>query len=316
MTDVLDVLVLNRQIHGMAPTDYRDAIRERLPDADVRLAATPDERSRLVERARVVTGKDLTRDELDRAAELELFACTFAGTDHLPLDAFAAHDVAVTNASGVHGPGAAEQVLGYILSFARRLGQGWHNSERGVWQHYQADELQDSTVTVVGMGAIGTAILDRLAPFGVDTVGVRHSPEKGGPADEVVGYDEVDAVLPRSDYIVLACPLTETTRGLLDDDTFDHLRPNAFLVNIARGPVVETDALLRALRKERIAGAALDVTDPEPLPHDHELWDFENCLITPHNAGHTPRYWDRLAKIIATNVPRLGSETALENRVQ
>ena len=117
---------------------------------------------------------------MDRAANLEHFVCTFAGTDHLPLDAFADNDVGVSNASDVHGPNAAEQVLAYVLTFARNLDRGWRQSEAGTWNHYLTGEPHGSTVTVVGMGSIGGALLDRLEPFGVDTTGVRNTPSKGG----------------------------------------------------------------------------------------------------------------------------------------
>jgi phosphoglycerate dehydrogenase-like enzyme len=310
-----DVLVLPRKIHGMAPTDYPPAIEAELPDVEVAYAATPAERERLLPDARVVTGFDLPEADLDRAANLDLFACIYAGTDHVALDALAERGVAVTNASGVHAPNAAEQVLAYLLAFARGLDRGFAQSQAGVWQHYQADDLHGSTVTVVGMGAIGTAILDRLEPFGVERVGVRHTPEKGGPADAVHGYDEFDALLPETDHLVLACPLTDTTEGLVDAEAIQRLPPTATLVNIARGPVVDTDALLTAFRKNHVDAAALDVTDPEPLPHDHDLWDMDRCLITPHNAGHTPRYWERRAAILARNFRRLGTDEPLENLV-
>lgn len=303
--DPVDVLVLNQKIHGMSPRAYCDAIRERLPEADVRLAATPAERRALLPRSRFVTGYRIRADELPEADRLALFACTFAGTDHLPMDALHDHDVVVTNAAGVHGPNAAEQVLAYLLAFRRRLDRAWANSEAGRWQHYQTKELHGSTVTVVGMGTIGTAILERLAPFGVERIGVRHAPHKSGPAEQIVGYDDLLDVVPESDALVLACPLTDLTRHLVDRQVLDLLPPDVLLVNIARGPVVETDALVAALRSNDIAAAALDVTDPEPLPPDHPLWTLDRCLVTPHNAGHTPQYWSRCAAILATNVRRL-----------
>ena len=304
-----DILVLNQKIHGMSPRRYRDAIRDCLPDAEVQLATTPAERREWLPSSRVVTGHQISAEELARADALDLFACTFAGTDHLPLEVLAEHDVAVTNASGVHGPNAAEQVLGYLLMVARKLGRAWANTRAGRWEHYQTDELYGSTVTVVGMGHIGTAILERLAPFGVERIGVRHSPEKDGPADQVVGYDAFLNVVPESDALVLACPLTDLTEGLVDARVLTLLPPNATLVNIARGPVVDTDALVAALRSNDIGAAALDVTDPEPLPRGHALWDLDRCLITPHNAGHTPRYWERCAEILATNYRRLDMAT-------
>jgi len=134
----------------------------------------------------------------------------------------------------------------------------------------------------------------------VETIGVRYTPEKGGNADEVIGFEE-DALLEafsRTDYLVLACPLTPTTAGLIDEDVFLTLPTDAMLVNVARGPVVDTDALVTALRGNDIDSAALDVTDPEPLPADHPLWTLGNCLVTPHNAGHTPQYWDRCTDIL------------------
>lgn len=115
---------------------------------------------------------------------------------------------------------------------------------------------------------------------------------------------------------MLACPLTETTRGLVGREELLTIDPEAVLVNIARGPVVDTDALLEALRGNQIRGASLDVTDPEPLPEDHPLWNFGNVQITPHNAGHTPKYYDRLADIVAENVERFDAGDGAELRNQ
>jgi Phosphoglycerate dehydrogenase and related dehydrogenases len=309
----IDIAVLDQTIHGMSARDYRDVLDERLPSKTVRLVSSPTEYDELLPEARIISGFEIDAETVDRATNLEMFACTFAGTDHLPLDAFAANDVQVTNASGVHGPNAAEQVLAYVLSFARSLDRGWKQSQAGTWSHYQTDELYDSTVTVVGMGSIGGAILDRLAPFGVETIGVRNSPSKGGTADEVVGIEQVPEILPRTDYLVLACPLTEQTAQLVDETALEQMPPDSVLVNIARGAVVDTDALLAALQTNELRGAALDVTDPEPLPDGHPLWSHDNCLITPHNAGHTPRYWDRMADIIADNIDRLDTDEPLRN---
>ncbi len=315
-----DVVVLRRDIHGMPLAGYVEALRDRLPDREIAHARTPAEERQLVAEAPVVTGLDLREELLDAATELELFQCLYAGTEHLPMDALADRGVAVTNASGVHGPPVAEWVLGMILSFARRLHEGARRQERREWRHYQAYELAGSTVTVVGLGHIGTAIVDRLAGFDVDTIGIRHTPEKGGPTDEVVGYDDeaVHAALARTDYLVLACPLTDRTEGLVDAAALETLPPGAVVVNIARGPVVETDALLEELRGEGIAGAALDVTDPEPLPEDHPLWTLDNVRITSHVAGHTPHYYERVADILARNlatVDETGAYEDLENQV-
>lgn len=315
-----DILVLRKGTHGTPIERYAEALQDRLPNLTVGLARTPAQEREAIADARFVTGMTLDEDLLEAAANLEVFACAYAGTGHLPLEKLSDRNVAVTNASGVHGPNIGEHVLGAILHFTRRFHVAERRQRRREWRHYQADELQGSTVTIVGLGAIGRAVCDRLEPFGVETIGVRYSPEKGGPTDEVVGFeeDEFHAALARTDYLVLACPLTETTRGLVDRAAFQTLDPDAVIVNIARGPVVETDALVDALRSNWIRGASLDVTDPEPLPEEHPLWNIGTVQITPHNAGHTPKYYDRLADIVAENARQFvdgGSGVDLENQV-
>jgi phosphoglycerate dehydrogenase-like enzyme len=314
---MVDIVVLRRGTHGLPMDEYAAELRERLPDRDIALARTPQEERKLVADAPVVTGVGIDEELLDAAEGLELFACAYAGYGHLPMDALRERGVAVTNAAGIHAPSIAEQVLGYVLTFARDLHEGWRRQQSREYRHYQARELGGSTVTVVGLGAIGQAVVQRLQGFDVDTIGVRYTPEKGGPTDEVIGFDPeaFHDALARTDYLVLATPLTDTTHGLVDADAFATLPPESVLVNVARGGVVDTDALVASIRREGIRGAALDVTDPEPLPEDHPLWTFENVLLTPHNAGHTPEHWPRLADIVAENVPRLGTDGDLKNRV-
>ena len=317
MSDRPDVVVLREGTEGLSMASYAEELRDRLPDRRVAHARTPAEERDLVADARVVTGITVEEELLDEAERLELFACTFAGTDHVPMDALAERGVAVTNAGGIHAPGIAEQAIGNVLAFARRLHEGWRRKQNREWRHFQSGELTDSTVTVVGLGSIGQAVVQRLQGFEVETIGVRYTPEKGGPTDEVVGFDEdaIHEAFARSEYVIIACPLNDMTRGLVGEDEFATLPPDAVVVNTARGPIVDTDALVAALRWNKIRGAALDVTDPEPLPEDHPLWNLENCLITPHTGGHTPKHWERLADIVAENVRRLEAGEELENQV-
>jgi phosphoglycerate dehydrogenase-like enzyme len=316
---MIDVLVLPRGVHGMPVSDYVDALADRLPDREIRKARTPEQARELVPQARVVTGFTIGEALLQRASNLELFACLYAGTDHLPLDGLQERGITVTNASGVHAPNIAEHVLGQILAFVRGFHEGWQRERRREWRHYQVGELAGSTATVVGQGPIGQTIVDRLNAFDVHTIASRYTPSKPSPADETIGHDEEQLleVLTDTDHLVLACPLTDATRGLVDRQALLTLPAHAFLVNVARGPVVDTGALVTAIRSNEIAGAALDVTDPEPLPSEHPLWRFENVRITPHNAGHTPAYYERLADIVADNVERLEDDRADEivNRV-
>ncbi|WP_331233657.1 D-2-hydroxyacid dehydrogenase [Natronorarus salvus] len=310
-----DVLVLRRGTHGMPVDDLVAEIEARLPDREIALARTPEEERELIEGVRIVAGMTIGEDLVGEAGEMELFACAYAGTGHLPLSALESAGTKVTSASGVHGPNIAEHVIGAMLAFTRGFFRARNQQDRREWRHFQAGELQGETVTIVGLGAIGVAIAERLEGFGVETIGVRYTPEKGGPTDEVLGFDGLHDALSTTDHLVLACPLTEETRGLVGEAEFHTLPPNALLVNVARGPVVDTDALVGAIRSNQLRGASLDVTDPEPLPEEHPLWGFENVQITPHNSGHTPEYYARFADIVAENVERLDRGEELRNQV-
>ena len=316
-----DVLVLRTGGHGISTKEYAVALRDRLPDdVTVSRPGTPAGEAAAAEEAAVITGHDVTAEMVENAPNLRLFACASAGYESLPLETLTEHDVAVTNASGVHGPNIAEHVVGVLLTFARDFRRFFRQEERHEWRRGQSVELHGSTVTLVGLGAIGEAVAERLDPFGVDTIGVRYTPGKGGPTDEVIGFgeEEFHDALSRSDYVVIACPLTDTTEGLLGTAEFDTLEPHAVLVNVGRGPIIDTGALVEALQGNAIGGAAVDVTDPEPLPPDHELWALDNAFVTPHSAGHTPRYYERLADIVAENWEHLaetGSFDDLRNRV-
>ncbi len=307
------IAVLRHKIHGLSVGEHARVLQERLPEHEVTLAETPASERTALSEAKVAVGEGFRVEELlDVASNLRLFACVYAGTSHLDLEAFREAGVAVTNASGVHGPNIGEYIVGALISMARDFRRATRQQDRNEWAAYPCEELYGSTVTVVGLGAIGRAAIERLEPFGVRTIGVRYTPSKGGPTDEVIGFDGLPSVLPRTDHLVLACPLTEETRGLIDREALRTLPPHARLVNIARGPVVDTDALVHACRWNWIDGAFLDVTDPEPLPMDHPLWGFDEVRITPHNAGSTPAYFDRLAEIIASNVEQAVDTGAFE----
>ncbi len=310
------VAVLREGTEGLDSRDYAAALRGEGLDAVH--APTPAAERRLVSEAPVVTGVRVDEGLVDHFDGVRLFAAASSGTGHLPVAAMTNRGAAVTNAAGIHAPGIAEQVCAHLLTFARRLHRAPRRQERREWRHWQAGELGGSTVTVVGQGAVGTTVVERLDAFGVERLAVRHTPEKGGPADEVVGYDAVHDALARTDYLVLACPLTDETRELVDAAALATLPPEAVVVNVARGGVVDQRALAEALSEEAIRGAALDVTDPEPLPPESPLWRLESCLITPHVGGSTPRHWDRLAAIVAENVDHLasgGDPAALRNLV-
>jgi phosphoglycerate dehydrogenase-like enzyme len=314
-----DIVVLRKNTEGLSTKAYADTLAEKLPDYEIAHARTPDQERSLIRAAPVATGVSLSEDLLDHAEELRMFVAASSGCNHLPVSEMEARGIVLANAAGIHAPGIAEQALGYCLMFARNLHEGWRRKLNGEWRHYKAGELTGSTVTVVGLGAIGTEFAKRLEGMDVHSIGVRYTPEKGGPTDEVIGFDDAafHEALSRTDYLVLSTPLTETTRHLIGEPELNTLSPSAYVINVCRGQVIDTDALLAAIQKEDISGAAMDVTDPEPLPPEHPLWKMGNVLITPHMGGHTPKHWDRLADIVAANVERLaeGHTEGFRNQV-
>jgi len=242
-----------------------------------------------------------------------------SGVDAYALDALADRGVAVTNAAGIAANPIAEQVLGYLLTFERRIHTGIRQQERdGLWQRYSAGELRGKTLGIVGVGAIGTRVAELAAAFEMEVIGTKRTPETApSTVDEVHPPEGLPELLARSDYVVLACPLVEETRGLIDAEALMSMRSNAVLVNIARGPVVDESALEDALQQGRIRGAALDVFESEPLPPSSVLWDLPNVVITPHMAGSTPRYADRIASLVGENYAHYaaGEPEQFQNRV-
>jgi phosphoglycerate dehydrogenase-like enzyme len=171
------------------------------------------------------------------------------------------------------------------------------------------EELAGKTVLIVGYGDIGAAIEARLQPFGVEIMRVARSARAG-----VVAVADLPALLPQADIVVVIVPLTPETQGMFNAAMLEKMRPGALLVNAARGPVVDTDALVAALRQNRIR-AVLDVTDPEPLPKDHPLWSAPNCFLTPHMAGSTPQFFIRGYRFAAEQVARYLAGEPLKNLV-
>jgi phosphoglycerate dehydrogenase-like enzyme len=204
-------------------------------------------------------------------------------------------------AKGVYADPVAEHALALALAGLRSLPE---RARARSWGEQAAATLYDAEVVVLGAGGITASLLELLAPFRCTTTVVRRSGEPFEGATRTVGTDRLDEVLGDALVVVLALALTEQTRHVIGADQLRAMRDDAWLVNVARGPHVDTDALVEALREGRIGGAALDVTDPEPLPDGHPLWDLPNCLITPHTANPWQTAQPLLAERIADNVRR------------
>jgi phosphoglycerate dehydrogenase-like enzyme len=213
--------------------------------------------------------------------------------------------------------------MALILAVSRRLPEARDNQTKHFWRGMigdltqREDELGGKTLLVVGLGRIGGRLAQLAKAFDLKVVGIRQNPASGANgADSVHGLGELKTLLPQADFVALTCPLTKETEKLIDADALSRMKKSAVLVNAARGKVVDEAALVEALRKGQIAGAALDVTVEEPLGATSPLWDLPNVLITPHTAGETRRYEDNVIDILVENIDRLSrGDATLRNQV-
>jgi phosphoglycerate dehydrogenase-like enzyme len=215
--------------------------------------------------------------------------------------------VTLCNGRGIHDASTAELALTLVLASLRGIPGFVRAQDAHVWAPATRPALADRRVLVVGYGAIGEALERRLSGFEVEVVRVARTARDG-----VHGYGDLPDLLPSADVVVLIVPLTDETRGLADAEFLGRMRDGALLVNVARGAVVDTDALVAELRRGRI-WAALDVTDPEPLPEDHPLWDAPNLLLTPHVGGASTAMEPRSYALIREQLVRFAAGEPLRN---
>ncbi|MWC29981.1 D-2-hydroxyacid dehydrogenase [Paenibacillus sp. MMS18-CY102] len=289
---------------GLSP-DEQSRVREAAAGWDVRFGKVKELDSQLFREAEVVVGWSpaIVTDGLLPESKLRWVQSWSAGVDKLPLAKLEARGIMLTDASGVHPPQVSETALAMMLGFTRQIHTAVRNQGQRLWNpkgHF--GEIHHKTIGIIGAGEIGSELARLARAFGMKTLGVRRS---GRPAD---GFDEMhdmsglNDVLAASDFVVNILPLTEETFGLFNAAAFAQMKPSAFFVNIGRGPSVVTGDLVQALQNGIIAGAGLDVTEPEPLPEDHPLWALDNVILTPHTAGQTDRYSERVTELFIHNL--------------
>jgi phosphoglycerate dehydrogenase-like enzyme len=247
------------------------------------------------------------KDLLEKAPQLKVVSNMAVGVDNIDIDACTERGIPVGHTPGILTAGTADLTLALLLSVARRLPEARADAHAGEWNSWNptgwlGTDLKGATAGIVGMGKIGTAVARRLKPFGVDLIFTNRSPKPD--LEEALGAEQVpfSEIVSRSDFLCLHVPLTEETHQMVDRDVLQKMKDTAILINAARGPVVDTDTLVTALRENWIRAAGLDVTDPEPLPPEHPLYELENCLITPHIGSATHHTRRKMASIASQNL--------------
>ena len=273
-----------------------EALQARLPEAQVL----------------VVSG--LWRNELAAAPRLAFIQSISAGVDQYDRQALADAGIRLASAQGANERAVAEHAIALMLALARKLPTARDNQAARRWRglvstiEQREDELAGKTLVIVGMGRIGSRLARLAQAFDMRVVGVKRDASRGADAaDRVVPTARLLEALSQADYVALTCPLTEQTRNLIDARAFAALRPGACLVNVARGAVVDEAALVQALQQGRLAAAAVDCVQEEPLAPSSPLWTVDNLLITPHSAGETRRYEDNVIDLLLENLQRLWS---------
>lgn len=241
-----------------------------------------------------------------------------AGVDRFPSDDLSSRDIRLTNSTGIHGDAVGETVIGYMTSLARRLHVYRSNQEKREWQLSAWDEaftLAGEPITVVGLGTLGQGVASRADGLGMHVTGVRRKPTPVDHVETVHTSAKLNGAITDARFVVLTVPLTDATEGMVGAAELRAMRSDAYLVNVARGAVVDQDALVEALQSGEIAGAALDVFAEEPLPTSSPLWEMDDVIVTPHVAAATRDYADRIAELVRENSRRLEAGESLVNAV-
>jgi len=330
-----------------APQWLGERIHRDFPQIEVDQRNTYKNVEEHIRDAEIFFGWSLRGEQVRAAKKLRWIHSTAAAVHQLMSPELRASDVVVTNARSVHGPVVAEHAIGLMFALAKCLPAAVRYQQQQVWaqeqvscQHPHPTELAGSTLGLIGYGAIGSEVARSAAALGMRVLVVRQHPDKNNnalssrasapgvgarveaspersrrgplPTIETLGLDLLDEVMAQSDFLVLAAPLTEKTRHIINAERLARMKPAAYVINVARGALIDEAALTEALRNRRIGGAALDVFDQEPLPAGSPLWELDNLLITPHTAATTDKMWERHYALIKENLRRyLASEPLL-----
>ncbi|MHB8926217.1 MAG: D-2-hydroxyacid dehydrogenase [Bacillota bacterium] len=300
---------------GVKPS-HLGAAQQVAPDAHFVHVETKEEAEANIADAEILVswGRLMTPELIAKAHKLAWIHVFSAGVDRLISPAMLASPAVLTNSRGAHAIPMAEHVMGLILAFERGLPALLQQQKERRWNPLKLREVYGSTLGLVGYGGIGREVARRARGFGMKIVAVRKHPaaEEGV---EIWALERLDDLFAASDHVVASIPLTDESRHLIGERQFRAMKPTAYFFNLGRGPVVDEEALIAALREKRLAGAGLDVFETEPLPADSPLWDLPNVIVSPHTSASSPRQQERVVAVFAENLGRFLAGQPLINVV-
>jgi D-2-hydroxyacid dehydrogenase (NADP+) len=300
MANVLILLTLPEPVRSQ----YRDRLRRRFPEITIELVDHHSKTGPYIAAADalVTFAPMLSSQVLESATRLKWIQALGTGVDNLIDQAALRKDVIVTNVRGIHGAPVSEAALAAMLALARGLPRAIRAQDERQWRRFPAQLLHDKTVGIFGIGQIAEALAPKCKTLGMRVVGVTSAPRNIAGFDRMHGREELARVVGDFDFLVLLTPLTAATRNSVDAKIFTAMKPTSYLINLARGGVVDEPALIDALNDKRIAGAALDVFSQEPLPVDHPFWSMPNVIITTHQGGFCDVYIDYALPTVESNM--------------
>jgi phosphoglycerate dehydrogenase-like enzyme len=285
---------------------YRARLSKLFPELTIDVVAQRDGAQAALAQADVLLTfgqmmKNLHLD-LDGAKNLKWVQALGTGLDGITDQPALKPSVTVTSLHGVHGAPVSEAAMAGMLALSRDIPRFARQQDQQHWGRWPAKLLQDKTVGILGIGVIAEALAPKCKAFGMTVIGITSAKRQVAGFDRVHGVEELHRVLPELDYLVLLTPYSAATHHMIDASVFAEMKPTSYLINLARGGVVDEPALVDALRQKKIAGAALDVFEQEPLPPDHPLWSFKNVIITTHQGGFCDTYVDLAMPILEHNM--------------
>jgi phosphoglycerate dehydrogenase-like enzyme len=295
------------------PAWFPEKLRAEFPQLEVTHRNTYDDLEQFLPDVEVLFTLSLRPAQFPVANKLKWLHCPAAAVHQFSYPEFVNSGVILTNARDVHGPVVAEHVIALVLALAKNLHLTARYQEKREWgqdpvwnARPHPRMVAGATLGLVGVGSIGRGVAKHAAALGMRVIAAREHPEQGRPeaVEEVFASSQLDKLLAQSDYIVLAAPVTASTEHLIGAKQLSQMKPEACLINVGRGQLVDESALAQVLREKKIGGAALDVFEEEPLPASSPFWDLNNVLITPHTAGLDEKMWERQYALLAENLRR------------
>lgn len=302
MASLLILLTMPAEVSGQ----YLGRLRAVFPQLTINLVDHHSKLGPYIRDADILMtfGPMLTDKVVEQAVNLKWIQALGTGVDNLADLPSLPRQVIITNVTGIHGAAMSEAAIMAMLALERKFPRVTRNQDRHLWQRWPVGLLDRKTVGILGMGAIAEALAPRCKALGMTVAGITSAKRSVAGFDLVYGRDELVSAVRDLDHLVVLTPLSRATRKIVNAEVFSAMKPTSYLINLARGDVVDDQDLIYALGNNKIAGAALDVFSQEPLPEDHPYWSMKNVIVTPHLGGFFDQYADRALPVVEENIRR------------